>query len=72
MLHITGEIPRPLVSDNNEQSVGGQHSREEQDHREKGKAIRHRLTVKLAINDLKRPLQYDMHYNDLGHIYITS
>ena len=72
LLRITGKIPRPLVSDNNERSVGGRHSREEQYHKEKGKTIRHRLTVKLAINDLKRPLQYDMHYNDLGHIYMTS
>jgi hypothetical protein len=68
----TGEIPRAIVVDNNEPRVAGRRSREENDSRLRGVKIRHRLTVKLASHNLRRPLQHDMQYNDYGHVYMTS
>jgi DDE superfamily endonuclease len=68
----TGEIPRALVSDNNETNTGGRPSLTDRESRRMGDAVRHRLTVRLAIHDLQRPLQHDMHYNSHGHIYMTS
>jgi DDE superfamily endonuclease len=68
----TGELPRPMVGDNNEPRVGGRPSNEESERRRLGDLVRHRLSVKLANHEMRRPLQHDMHYNSYGHIYMTS
>ena len=68
----TGEMPRAIVSDNNEPRRCGRPSVEEEEHRQQGILTRHNLTIKLAVHEMKRPLQSDMHYNSHGHIYMTS
>jgi DDE superfamily endonuclease len=68
----TGEIPRPMVTDNNEPRVGGRRRVDEEELRVLGEELRRRLTGRLAARDLRRPLQHDMHYNAHGHIYIAS
>jgi DDE superfamily endonuclease len=68
----TGETPQAIATDNNEPRLGGRPSTEELEQREKGITIRERLTVKLAVHDMRRPLEHDMHYNSHGHIYMTS
>ena len=68
----TGEVPRPLVSDNNEPNAGGRRSQDENELRRQGQLVRHRLTVKLSSHDLGRPLEHDMRMNSYGHIYMTS
>jgi DDE superfamily endonuclease len=68
----TGEIPRPVVTDNNEPRGRGRPSMDELEMKRVGEEIRHRLTVKLASQDMKRPMQHDMHYNSFGHIFINS
>ena len=68
----TGEIPRPLVTDNNEPLIRGRPTNNEQRLRSLALETRHRLTVSLAVNDMLRPMEHDMHYNQYGHIYITS
>jgi DDE superfamily endonuclease len=68
----TGEIPRAIVTDNNELNPGGRPSAEEIDMRFVAEEIRHRMTLKFATHDLRRPLHHDMHYNANGNIYMTS
>ena len=68
----TGEIPIALATDNNEPRRPGRPTVEEEQFRQTGQDIRHQLTVKLSVHELKRPLQHDMHYNSQGHIYMTS
>ena len=68
----TGEMPRAVVTDNNEPRQRGRVGLEEEKQRVLGEAIRHRLTVKLAANDLKRPMHHDMHYNRHGNIHMSS
>ena len=67
----TNEIPRALVTDNNEPGQAGRHSIEEDALRLKGIEIRNRLTVKLAANGRRRPILHDMQYNAYGHVYFT-
>jgi hypothetical protein len=68
----TGELPRAVVTDNNEPLRRGRPTIEEGLQREIGIAIRDRLTVALASNDMRRPMQHDMKYNNNGNIIITS
>ena len=68
----SGEIPRAVVADNNEPARRGRRTLEEIEERELGTAMRHRLTVKLASNDMRRPLQHDMEYNQHGNTHMTS
>jgi DDE superfamily endonuclease len=68
----TGEAPQAIATDNNEPRLGGRPSSDEVKQRELGITVRERLTVKLAVQDMRRPLEHDMHYNSHGHIYMTS
>jgi DDE superfamily endonuclease len=68
----TGEIPRPMVTDNNEPRTAGRISNRDHENRKIGAEIRRRLTVKLSTHDLRRPLMHDMKYNSFGHVYMTS
>lgn len=47
----TGEMPRALVTDNNEPYPGGRRSLDEHFTRQNGVEIRHQLTVSLSVND---------------------
>jgi DDE superfamily endonuclease len=67
----TGELPRAIVTDNNEPRIGGRPTLEEAEMRRLGQEVRQRLTVKLASKAMRHPLQHDMHYNSQGHIYFT-
>jgi hypothetical protein len=68
----TGEMPVAAVTDNNEPGRRGRRTIEETTLQEQGKKLRHLLTVKLAANGMRRPMLSDMHYNEYGHIYMTS
>ena len=68
----SGEMPRAVVTDNNEGRPPGRPSSDDNRRREKGEDVRHRLLVKLAAKDLRQPLLHNMHYNSHGHIYMTS
>jgi DDE superfamily endonuclease len=68
----TGELPHAIATDNNEPRPVGRHSTDEIKERELGIHIRERLTVKLAVHGMRRPLLHDMHYNSHGHIYMSS
>jgi DDE superfamily endonuclease len=68
----SGEMPRAVATDNNEPRRRGRPTFEESKLSELGEKVRHRLTVKLSSHDRRRPLQHDMHYNQHGHIYMTS
>jgi DDE superfamily endonuclease len=68
----TGEVPQAIATDNNEPRLGGRRTSQEIIQRELGIRIRERLTVKLAVHNMRRPLEHDMHYNSHGHIYMSS
>jgi DDE superfamily endonuclease len=68
----TGEVPRAIVSDNNEPRVGGRKSNKDQALRDAGETIRHQLTLKLSCHEMRRPMQHNMQYNSYGHIFMTS
>lgn len=68
----TGEMPRAVVTDNDEPRSAGRPTTEEALLREQGTQVRNDLTVKLSAYDLKRPLQHDMKCNSHGHIYMES
>jgi DDE superfamily endonuclease len=68
----TGEVPMAVATDNNEPRPGGRPTLEDVKLRELGISIRERLTVKLAVHELRRPMLHDMHFNSHGHIYMTS
>ena len=65
----SGEMPTALVTDNNEPRGQGRPTVAEAQMRDMGKEIRLNLTVKLAAHNMSRPMQYDMEYNEYGHIY---
>jgi hypothetical protein len=65
-------VPTAVATDNNEPRPGGRPSLEDIKLRELGISIRERLTVQLAVHELRRPLMHDMHYNSHGHIFMTS
>ena len=67
----TGEMPRALVSDNNEPKTPGRLSDEEIAAINKGERVRNRLTVNLATAGMERPMHNTMKYNSEGHIYMT-
>ena len=67
----TNEIPRALVMDNNELWQHGHNTLEEDTLRLKGLEIRNRLTVKLAVNERRRPILHHMYYNAYDHVYFT-
>ena len=68
----TGEMPRPLVSDNNEAPVGGWPLASYLEMQAKGKEIQKRLTMKLAAGGMQRPMQHGMRYNQHGHVYFDA
>jgi hypothetical protein len=68
----TGEMPRAVVTDNNEPRRRGRRTIQEEEMRTIGAGVRSRLTVKLATHELKRPMLHDMKYNSYGHIYLDS
>ncbi len=68
----TGEMTRPVVTDNNEPREKRRPSKDEVEMRRQGEEIRHRLTVKLAANNMHRPMGHNMSFNSYGHIYMTS
>ena len=68
----SGEMPLALVSDNNEPRRQGRPTIEETEMREMGEEIRLQLMIKLAAHDMRRPMKYDMEYNDYGHVYTTT
>ena len=72
LTQLSGEMPRALATDNNEPRTAGRHSLEQIDMTQLGDTVRSRLTVKLAVHEMRRPLQHDMHYNSHEHIYMTS
>lgn len=69
---VTGELPIPLVTDNNEPRRRGRPTLMETTDYHQGVTVRERLTTRLAASEMRRPLQHDMHYNQYGHIYMTS
>jgi hypothetical protein len=68
----SGEVPRALVIDNNEPRERGRPIQAVIDARMQGQELRNRPTNALAVNNLKRPLQPEMHRNSQGHIYMTN
>lgn len=68
----TNELPLPLVSDNNEPSIGRRPSADAQKSREIGDEIRYKLALNLSVSGLKRPIQNGMKYNQYGHVYMTG
>jgi hypothetical protein len=68
----SGEMPRAIVSNNNEPRGPGRPTADEENLRQHGNQVRNRLTVKLATKGLTRPMQHDMKYNDHGNIYMES
>jgi hypothetical protein len=68
----SGKIPRAIVADNNEPRRGRRRRVDEEELRDRGEELRRQLTGRLAANDIRRPLQHDMHYNSHGHIYMTD
>jgi hypothetical protein len=68
----TGEVPQAVATDNNEPRTGGRPTLEDVKLRALGISIRERLTVKLAVHEMKRSMEHDMHCNAHGHIYMTS
>jgi hypothetical protein len=65
---IVGVGAFPLVSDNNEPSVGGRPPRNDL----RGTEIRDNIATALRTFDLSRPLQDGMKYNCYGHIYMDK
>ena len=53
LTQLTGEMPRAVVTDNNEPGRRGRRSKHEEEMRMKGVGVRSRLTVKLATHELK-------------------
>jgi hypothetical protein len=69
----SGEMPRPVVTDNNEPRSRGRPTVDKVQLRQEGMQIRHNLlTIRLAVNNLRRPLLHDMKVNSYGHIYMTN
>ena len=68
----TGEMPRAVVTDNNEPARRGRPTASEDRLAKLGNDVRNQLMIKLATHGLKRPLQADMKYNSYGHIYLES
>jgi hypothetical protein len=68
LTEATGELPTPLVTDNDEPRPSGRPSAIETQHRQQGMEMRHKLTISLAVNGLERPLYNGMRYNSFGHI----
>jgi DDE superfamily endonuclease len=68
----TGEAPHAVATDNNEPRPAGRPAYDDLKLRDLGISIRERLTVKLAVHDMRRPLLHNMHYNSHGHIYMSS
>lgn len=66
----TGEMPRALASDNDEPHIGGCRSVQGEELRPLGSAVRHRLTIKLACDDMEHPMPHDMECNSHGHIHM--
>jgi hypothetical protein len=62
----------PLVTDNNEQDVGGRRSEAQEQYRLRGEAIRRTIAVLLHANGMKRPLYSGMRYNEFGHIFFDG
>ena len=71
LTRLTGEMPIAVVTDNNEPRAKGRPTLTEMENMELGAKVRHSIMLKLATNNLKRPLQSDMHYNKYGNIYMS-
>jgi DDE superfamily endonuclease len=56
----TGELPRAVVADNNEPRPAGRPTVDILAERQEGAAVRHQLTIRLEVDDLRRPLEHDM------------
>ena len=67
----TGEMPRAVVTDNNEPARRGRRTVLEEGLSEVGNNVRRRMSVELAAREMRRPLQKDMQYNSYGHIYFS-
>lgn len=68
----SGELPRALVTDNNEPKTVGRNTLEENEPKKQGEEVRHRLVVKLAAHGRRRPMQWDMECNDCGNTCTTA
>lgn len=66
----TGELPRALVTDNNEPGRPGRRTLEEEELRSMGALMRDQLMVKLSSNQMRRPLGNDMRHNSSGNIHM--
>jgi hypothetical protein len=64
--NATGGAAFPLVTDNNEPSIGGRPRLDK-----RGTLIRNNMAINLSANNLIRPLQNGMRYNKYGNIYMT-
>lgn len=60
------------MTDKNEPKMAGRNTLEENALKAQGEEVRHRLVAKLASNDRRRPMQWDMECNDYENIYTTS
>ena len=68
----TGEMPVPIVTDNNESRAPGLPTKQQVNERSLGENIRLQLTYKLASAGLGRPMQTGMRTNKDGHVYMTE
>jgi len=66
MTALTGELPRALVSDNNEPKPAGRPSMTEKRMLEEGEILRNTLMLTLSKGNLKRPKESGMRCNDEG------
>ena len=62
----------PLVTDNNEQDVGGRRSEAHEHFRLRGEAIRRTIAALLHANGMERPMHSGMRYNEFGHIFFDG
>jgi len=70
MTALAGELPRALVSDNNEPKPAGRPSMTEKRMLEEGEILRNTLMLALSKGNLKRPKESGMRCNDEGLMFM--
>lgn len=68
---VTNEVPRALVTDNNERKPCGRPTAIESRYKEQGEILRSNLTLSLVRQGLSRPMEDGMLYNKDGHIFLN-
>jgi len=67
----SGEVPRALVTDNNEPRLPGRPTDEERDCPLVGERVRNNSVLLLATHNFRRPINSNMRVNAQGHIYMN-